>query len=87
MVQTALFFEPELVPRLRGPAVGPKGPEIGQKPGAGFIILSSPRSAQGPRVQNELRVNAGIPKARVALWAAGPRTVGLPGTLWERCRL
>ncbi len=46
MVQSALFFEPEPVPSLPGPAVGPKEPKIGQKPRAGFIILSSLRSAQ-----------------------------------------
>ena len=34
------IFEPEPVPRLPGPAVGPEGPKIGQKPGAGFIVLS-----------------------------------------------
>ncbi len=45
LVQPALFFEPEPFPRFPGPAVGPKGPNIGQKPGAGFIILSL-RSAQ-----------------------------------------
>ncbi len=39
MVQPALFSEPEPFPRLPGPAVGPKGPKIGQKPGARFIIL------------------------------------------------
>ena len=32
-------------PKVPG-AVGPKGPKIRQKPGAGFIILSSLRSAQ-----------------------------------------
>ncbi len=46
MVQPALSFEPETVPGLPGPAVGPKGPKIGQKPEAGFIMLSSLRSAQ-----------------------------------------
>ncbi len=33
------FVEPEPVPGLPGPAVAPKGPKIGQNPGAGFIIL------------------------------------------------
>ncbi len=42
----ALFFEPGPFPELPGPAVGPKGPKIGQKSGAGFIFLSSPRFAQ-----------------------------------------
>ncbi len=37
----ALFCEPEPVPRLPGPAAGPKGPKLCQKHGAGFIILSS----------------------------------------------
>ncbi len=46
MVQPALSLEPEPVPRLAWPAVGPKGPKIGQKPGAGYIILFSLRSAQ-----------------------------------------
>ncbi len=46
MVQPALFFEPGPFPGLPGPAVGPKGPKIIQKPGAGFIIVSSLRSAQ-----------------------------------------
>ncbi len=32
-MQPALIFEPEPVPRLPGPAVGPKGPKIGQNPG------------------------------------------------------
>ncbi len=45
MVQPALFVEPEPVPRLPEPAVGPKGPKIGQKPGAKFIVLSSLRFA------------------------------------------
>ena len=31
MVRPALFFEPEPVTRLPGPAVGPKGPKIGPK--------------------------------------------------------
>ena len=35
LVQLALFFEPEPVPELPAPAVGPKKPEIGQKPGPG----------------------------------------------------
>ncbi len=47
LVQPALFFEPGPFPELPGPAVGPNGPKIGQKPGAGFIMLSSLRSAQG----------------------------------------
>ncbi len=47
-MQPALFCEPGLFPGLPGPAVGPKGPEIGRKPGAIFIILSSLRSAQVP---------------------------------------
>ncbi len=42
----ALSFEPEPVQGLPGPAMGPKRPKIGQKTGAGFIILSSPRFAQ-----------------------------------------
>ncbi len=42
------LFEPGPFPGLPGPAVGPKGPKIGQKPGAGFIFLSSLRSAQKP---------------------------------------
>ncbi len=46
VVQPALFFEPGPFPGLPGPAVGPEGPKIGQKPGAGFIILSPLRSAQ-----------------------------------------
>ncbi len=33
-------------PKVPGARRGPKGPDIGQKPGAGFIILSSLRSAQ-----------------------------------------
>ncbi len=45
-MQPVLFFEPGPFPGLPGPAVGPKGPKFGQKPGAGFIILSSLRSAQ-----------------------------------------
>ncbi len=45
-MQPVLCFEPEPVPKLPGPAVGPNGPKICQKPGAGFIILSSLRSAQ-----------------------------------------
>ncbi len=45
-MQLALFFEPEPVPGLPGPAVGPKGPQIDQKPGAGFTISSFLRSAQ-----------------------------------------
>ncbi len=39
-MQPALFIEPGLFPGLPGPAVGPKGPKICQKPGAGFMILS-----------------------------------------------
>ncbi len=45
LVQPALFFEPGPTTGLPGPNVGPKGPKIGRKPGAGFIILSSLRSA------------------------------------------
>ena len=41
-----MFFAPGPFPGLPGLAVGPKEPKIGQKPGAGFIILSSLRSAQ-----------------------------------------
>jgi hypothetical protein len=41
LVQPALLFEPEPVPRLPGPAAGRKGPKIGQKPKTGFTILSS----------------------------------------------
>ncbi len=41
-MQAALFFEPGLYPRLPGPAGGPKGPKIGQKPGAGFIPYGMP---------------------------------------------
>ncbi len=48
MVQPSLFFEPRPFPGLPGPAVGPKGPKLDQKPGAGFIISISLRSAQGP---------------------------------------
>jgi hypothetical protein len=40
------FCEPGPFPGLPGRAVGTQGPKIGQKPRAGFIILSSPRSAQ-----------------------------------------
>ena len=46
MAEPALCFEPEPVLELPGPAVGPKGPKIGQEPGAGFIILYSLRSAK-----------------------------------------
>ncbi len=46
LVQLALYFEPGPFSGLPGPAVGPKGPKIGSKPGAGFVILSSLRSAQ-----------------------------------------
>ncbi len=55
MVRPALLFEPGPFPALPGPAVGPKGPKIGQKPVAKSIILSSLRSARldlfkvGPR--------------------------------------
>ncbi len=38
LVQPELLFEPGPFPELPGPAVGPKGPKIDQKPGAGFII-------------------------------------------------
>ncbi len=41
-----LFLEPGPLPGLPGPAVGSKGPKIGQNPKAGFIILSSQKSAQ-----------------------------------------
>ncbi len=39
-MQPALFFEPMPVPRLPGPAVGPKGPKIGKKkrPDSSFIL-------------------------------------------------
>ena len=47
MMQPALCFEPGTFPGLPGPAVGPQGPKIGQKPGAGFIILSSPKVGAG----------------------------------------
>ncbi len=43
---TCIIFEPEPFPRLPGPAVGPKGPKIGQKPGAGIIISPCIRSTQ-----------------------------------------
>ncbi len=49
MVQPASYLEPGQfpgLPGLPGPAVGPKGPKIGQEPGAKFIILSSLRSTQ-----------------------------------------
>ncbi len=46
LVQPALLFEPGPFPGLPGPVVGPKGPQIGKETGAGFIILSSLRSAQ-----------------------------------------
>ncbi len=46
MAQAALSFEPGPFPGLPRPAVGPKGPKIGQKSGAGFIILSSLRFAK-----------------------------------------
>ncbi len=42
------LFEPGPLPGLPGPTVGPKGPKIDQKPRAGFISLSSLRSAQWP---------------------------------------
>ncbi len=38
LVQLALLLELGPFPGLPGPAVGPKGPKIGLKPGAGFII-------------------------------------------------
>ncbi len=38
MAHPALFFEPEPVPRLPEPALGPEGPKIGQKPGAGAKV-------------------------------------------------
>ena len=40
-----MFFEPGPFPGLPGLALGPKGPKIGHKPGAEFIMLSSLRSA------------------------------------------
>ncbi len=39
-------------PELPGPALGPKGPKISQKLGAGFIILSSLRSARPESLRN-----------------------------------
>ncbi len=38
-------WSPGLIAGATWPAVGPKGPNFGQKPGAGFITLSSLRSA------------------------------------------
>ncbi len=78
MAQPALSFEPEPVPRLPGPAVGPKGPKICQKPGAGFTILSSQRSAQR---RNCVTVRKLIPGARVSSLpgAPGRPNPGTPG--------
>ncbi len=52
MVQPAVFLEPGSFPELPGPAVGPKGPKIGQKPDAGFIIVSSLRCST-PQEESE----------------------------------
>ncbi len=49
---TCLFFEPGPFPGLPGPALGPEGPKIDRKSGAGFIVLSSLRSAQMCEVPN-----------------------------------
>ncbi len=42
-MQPAMFFEPEPVPGLPGPAGGPKGPKIGQKPGARLCDFIPPK--------------------------------------------
>ncbi len=47
-----LFVEPGLFPELPGPAVGPKGPKISQKTGAGFIMLSSLKSTKNPETES-----------------------------------
>ncbi len=44
-VHPALFFEPDPFPELAGPTVDPEGQKSAEKPGAGFILSSSLKSA------------------------------------------
>ncbi len=89
-MQPALFFEPGPLPRLPGPAVGHKGPKIGQKPEAGCIILIRPNVCpeelhprngasvghrRTPSFDRSLKVSLRAPKLPYPRGLAGPEIV------------
>ena len=80
---TCAIFRAGARPKAPGARRGPQGPKIGQKPGAGFIIFSFPRSASpcaaacgacGPPAQGGART--GLPGAA----ARGPGYTRGPGS-------
>ena len=76
----ALFFEPDPVPRLPGPAVGPKGPKFGKKRTRRSYKLSLKHiglnecglGRRGFRTSGRKDdTNHGMPSARIAIWEPG----------------
>ncbi len=66
-------FRAEAVPRLPGPAVGPKGPKLGQKNGAGFIMFSSLMSA---KISNGSAGFCPGPNRCMWIFGQGPKKTG-----------